>query len=629
MATKKQIELIIEAIDKATWPIKKISSSLNKNFSWVKSSIWSLNNKVLSLSSSLWWALVTSAKAWWIAIAWLGWAWLKMAWDFEQTRIGLETMLKSWEKAGELLDDINKFASKTPFEFPEIASTTKSLIALWSEQENIVSELTMIWDIASGLWEPLWELSILYWKARQDQILYTETINQFNDRWIPVWKKFAEKFWVSIVQVKKMASEWKIEFESLQEVFEELTTEWWTFAWGMEKQSQSLNWLLSTAKDWLWNILREVIWINTKWEIASWSILDKSKWLLNGMISFLNQNTENIKTFANNVILVIGQMVSFVTTLFTWFYTDNSATIQIFISEAIEFFRWFFETIKWFWEKYWESIMTVCSFIFTALLNIITWVMDAVLPLVKNALEIIWNAFNFLASLITWDFSWAWESLKNVISWVISFIWNLILWIVQVIWRVFWVDIKEIIDNFVVWFPETLKTWISGIVTWITEKVDEIVWIFKSWFDKIKKIWDDIKNIVWGIASWAKNAVNWVIDSASWAYDSAKDKVNWAVSWVWKWIWNTWDNITGQRALWWVVEWSSPYLVWERWPEIFVPNGSWKIIPNSGVWGAWNLSISVSMWWVTVQNEADENELAEKITEKIRREIQYYKMWIN
>jgi hypothetical protein len=35
------------------------------------------------------------------------------------------------------------------------------------------------------------------------------------------------------------------------------------------------------------------------------------------------------------------------------------------------------------------------------------------------------------------------------------------------------------------------------------------------------------------------------------------------------------------------------------------------------------------MWWVTVQNEADENELAEKITEKIRREIQYYKMWIN
>ena len=69
----------------------------------------------------------------------------------------------------------------------------------------------------------------------------------------------------------------------------------------MANQSQSLNGLLSTAKDGLGNILNQIIGINQSGEIAKGSILENAKSTLNSLIEFLNANTENIKAFFENV----------------------------------------------------------------------------------------------------------------------------------------------------------------------------------------------------------------------------------------------------------------------------------------------------------------------------------------
>jgi hypothetical protein len=60
---------------------------------------------------------------------------------------------------------------------------------------------------------------------------------------------------------------------------------------------------------------------------------------------------------------------------------------------------------------------------------------------------------------------------------------------------------------------------------------------------------------------------------------------------------------------------------------MFTPWSSWKIIPNNQLW--WWVNISINMWWVVVQKEADEQRLANTIWEMLNRQLQLFNLWIN
>jgi len=85
------------------------------------------------------------------------------------------------------------------------------------------------------------------------------------------------------------------------------------------------------------------------------------------------------------------------------------------------------------------------------------------------------------------------------------------------------------------------------------------------------------------------------------------------------------NNITWQRAFGWPVNANKSYLVWERWPEIFTPGSSWNI---TNTWW-WQPIININMWWVVVNNEADENRLIQKLKNVLVRETKLYNLWIN
>ena len=86
-------------------------------------------------------------------------------------------------------------------------------------------------------------------------------------------------------------------------------------------------------------------------------------------------------------------------------------------------------------------------------------------------------------------------------------------------------------------------------------------------------------------------------------------------------------SVRGARADWWPVDSWSTYLVGERWPELFTPSRSWQIVSNEKMQG-WGMNISINMWWVTVNNTADENRLVEKISEELKRKMQLFNYWI-
>ena len=71
----------------------------------------------------------------------------------------------------------------------------------------------------------------------------------------------------------------------------------------------------------------------------------------------------------------------------------------------------------------------------------------------------------------------------------------------------------------------------------------------------------------------------------------------------------TWD-IAWFRATGWPVSAGSPYIVWEQWPERFVPNVSWTIVPNNELTNNININANVSN---DIELDALANALAKKI----------------
>lgn len=75
------------------------------------------------------------------------------------------------------------------------------------------------------------------------------------------------------------------------------------------------------------------------------------------------------------------------------------------------------------------------------------------------------------------------------------------------------------------------------------------------------------------------------------------------------------------RASWWPVSSWTPYVVWERWPELFVPKQSWTIVPNGA-----SPQVSISMWTININNWSDERRLTEKIERTVVWALQRYQL---
>ena len=92
---------------------------------------------------------------------------------------------------------------------------------------------------------------------------------------------------------------------------------------------------------------------------------------------------------------------------------------------------------------------------------------------------------------------------------------------------------------------------------------------------------------------------------------------------------NAWWGNYYARAIWGPVRENQPYLVWETWPELFVPNSAWRIINNNEL-NKWDspINIVIEMWGVVLNSEVDKDELLNDMEDRLTRKLQLYKKWI-
>lgn len=172
-----------------------------------------------------------------------------LAAGFEQTEVAFGTMLGSAEKAKDLMKQLFEFSASTPFQFEEISSAARSLLAFGVSAGDVQNTLRRLGDVAAGVNMPIGELSELYGKAKVQGRLFAEDINQLTGRGIPIIQQLAKVFGVTDGEVKKLIEDGKVGFPELEKAFQLMTDSGGQFSGMMEAQSHTLAGLWSTLKD--------------------------------------------------------------------------------------------------------------------------------------------------------------------------------------------------------------------------------------------------------------------------------------------------------------------------------------------------------------------------------------------
>lgn len=271
---------------------------------------------------------------------------------------------------------------------------------------------------------------------------------------------------------------------------------------------------------------------------------------------------------------------------------------------------------------------------------LVIWPLTAWFIALKWAVIAMWWALTFLAN--------------NPIWWAIAAIWSLIAigvllyknWdIVKEKAVMLWEWIMNLYNNSVI-----LKTIFWPLVAagnylinnWDSIKAAAVALIEKigvasiSIIEKFTYMKDTVievgRSMYEGFIGWIDRLKTQLIDKVSAALDFVKEKVRKAKDLL-RSIWGkavdaatsvvsavTWSRANGGSVV-----WGNSYIVWERWPEIFTPSGSWSITSTNNI----SPSININMGNVNVTNEADENRLVDKITRSLTRTIKVERFWIS
>lgn len=174
---------------------------------------------------------------------------LELAGSMEQARIGFTTMLGSAEKATAFVKELQLFAAKTPFEFPQLQESSRLLLAFGFAAEDVLPMMTAIGNAAAGLGvgaEGIDRAVRALGQMRAKGKVSAEEIMQLTEIGIPAYEILQKKFGLSAKQMDNLGKAGISADAAIKAIVEGMNER---FKDMMKNQSVSLLGLWSTIKD--------------------------------------------------------------------------------------------------------------------------------------------------------------------------------------------------------------------------------------------------------------------------------------------------------------------------------------------------------------------------------------------
>ena len=234
--------------------------------------------------------------------------------DFEQKLTSFDVLLGSADKAQKMMDDLTKFAADTPLQLPDVSKATQLLLSYGVAQEDVMTRLGQLGDLAQGNAEKLDRVSLAYGQMLAKGKVTGEELRQMTEAGVPLVQSLADVIGITTAELTKMMEKGSVGIPELNKAIEAMTSEGGKFYNMMEKQAETMSGMLSTIGDNINMFAREVgeeSFEYLKDEISV--LLDTIRQMeesgeLQEIASEIGEGVANAVTFIGNFIQILWEM---------------------------------------------------------------------------------------------------------------------------------------------------------------------------------------------------------------------------------------------------------------------------------------------------------------------------------
>ena len=169
----------------------------------------------------------------------------------EQTALGFETLIGSAEASKTLMADLQNLADFSPFQYKELTTSARNLLAFGEAARDVIPDLTSIGNVVSGLGlgeDGLNHIVMALGKLGLETKASAKEIRQLNAWGINAQKYLQQELGLTAEQISKIKDAGVTGQEAMRAIISGMSKDP-MFAGMMEKQSKTILGLLATLKD--------------------------------------------------------------------------------------------------------------------------------------------------------------------------------------------------------------------------------------------------------------------------------------------------------------------------------------------------------------------------------------------
>lgn len=161
------------------------TKDLNKGLGRVQRNLRNMTNNITALGTSM-------TRSITVPLVGVGAAALKSAADLETLETSFISLTGGAEQAADMMQQLNAFTAKTPFQIDAVAKSARQLIASGTDVDQVNEQLQFLGDIAATSGSSIDEIAAIFSKVNAKGKVELENLNQLAERGIPVFKALSD-----------------------------------------------------------------------------------------------------------------------------------------------------------------------------------------------------------------------------------------------------------------------------------------------------------------------------------------------------------------------------------------------------------------------------------------------------
>jgi len=211
---------------------------LNKSLGRVQRNMRSMTSNFTALGTQM-------TKAITLPILGVGAMAIKSAADLEKMEVSFISLTGGAKQAADMMEQLNEFTAKTPFQIEAVANAARQLIATGTDLPEINNTLGFLGDIAASTGNQIDDIAAIFAKVKAKGKVELESLNQLMERGIPI----ADALRSANSSLGSELGAGAVSVKEFEEALRAMASEGGIANGSMERLSQTASGKFSTALD--------------------------------------------------------------------------------------------------------------------------------------------------------------------------------------------------------------------------------------------------------------------------------------------------------------------------------------------------------------------------------------------